>query len=597
MRRQTARASRLRAGTVPAGSGAPSGLGAADSAAIYRALASQPGRALAPDAQSHDAAGWRMLIAERPRGLRGAATARWRGRIDAFALRARYSDARWFRRYQPEGNVARRLYGLLEQNRVEALGARRFPGTGLNLAALAQESWIRARPEGVIRGDAATWVDTFALLTRVPLGAPLPDAARASLTERWRSWMSPQQAAAVEALAALLEDQQQYDAEAKLLVQAVLGAAALPEPAPRSRDRGAEAEEPASAARAGLDSPSGTEHTGTDRGPSAVAQAPEPVRPGGVAALAPYRAFCTEFDATVLASDLYDAATLARARVELDRRVGSHVGRIMRWAHRLQRKLLSLQQRSWQFDLEDGVLDASRLTRVATRPLEPLAYKQEADSAFPETVVALLVDNSGSMRGVPVATAAVCAELLGRVLERCGVRTEILGYTTRCWHGGRPRRQWVAAGCPAGPGRLTELCHVVYKGADEPWRRASYRLGAMLQDGLLKENVDGEALLWALGRLRSRPERRRILIVISDGAPLDEATLAANDAGYLDRHLRQVIAGIERERAVELAAIGIGHDVTAYYRRAVTLPDVEVLEEALVGQLIDLFEAHSVSNR
>ncbi|HXN09649.1 MAG TPA: hypothetical protein VN859_00280, partial [Steroidobacteraceae bacterium] len=362
----------------------------------------------------------------------------------------------------------------------------------------------------------------------------------------------------------------------------------LPEPEPQLSERGTERELPASTARASLDGTSGA-----DRGLPAAAQARDGTRATGAFARAPYRVHSTEFDVSVLASELYDAATLARGRVELDRRVGSHLGRIMRWAHRLQRKLLALQQRSWQFDREEGVLDASRLTRVATRPLEPLAYKEEADSAFPETVVTLLVDNSGSMRGVPVATAAVCAELLGRVLERCGVRTEILGFTTRCWHGGRPRRQWVAAGCPAGPGRLTELCHVVYKSADEPWRRASHRLGAMLQDDLLKENVDGEALLWALSRLRARPERRRILVVISDGAPLDEATLAANDAGYLDRHLRAVIEGIERERAVELAAIGIGHDVTAYYRRAVTLPDVEVLEEALVGQLIDLFEART----
>jgi cobaltochelatase CobT len=531
-----------------------------------------------------------MLMAERPRGERSAAIARWRGRIDAFALRTRYTDARCFRRHQPDGTVARRLYALLEQNRVEALGARRFAGMGGNLAALAQEHWIRTRPEGVIRGDAATWVDTFALLTRVPFGAPLPEAARTSLLDRWRSWMSPQQASEVEALAALLEDQDGFDAQACRVVQSVLGAAPLPEPAPESPNPAQDDEtlSPASTPRSGPDS-----QPGTDRTAAGAARTQDGLRAAAGAAPAPYRVQSTAFDVTVSASELYDAATLARGRVELDRLVGGHVSRIMRWAHRLQRKLLALQQRSWAFDREEGVLDASRLTRVATRPLEPLAYKEEIDSAFPETVVTLLVDNSGSMRGVPIATAAVCAELLGRVLERCGVRTEILGFTTRCWHGGHPRRQWVAAGCPAGPGRLTELCHIVYKSADEPWRRARHRLGAMLQEGLLKENVDGEALLWAAGRLRSRAERRRILVVISDGAPLDEATLAANDALYLDRHLRAVIEGIERERAIELAAIGIGHDVTAYYPRAVTLPDVEALEEALVGQLIDLFEGNT----
>jgi cobaltochelatase CobT len=544
-----------------------------------------------------------MLMAERPRAPDGAAIARWRGRIDAFALRARLVDARCFARHQPDGEVARRLFALLEQNRVEALGARRFAGMGANLAALAQESWIRTGPEGVIRSDAAGWIETFALLTRVPFGSPLPEAARASLTHRWRSWMSPQEATEVEVLAGLLEDQDAFDAQARRVVQTVLnGASSLqhaePAPAeagpaqPGARERGppssADPDPAAGVRRVGLDGE--VEAGGRASDASGVSGASEVS--GERLSAAPYQVQTTAFDTTLLAGELYDAATLARGRAELDRRVGSHLSRIVRWAHRLQRKLLALQQRSWQFDCEEGVLDASRLYRVVTRPLEPLAYQRQADSRFPETVVTLLVDNSGSMRGVPIATAAVCAELLGRVLERCGVRTEILGFTTRCWNGGRPRRQWVMAGCPAGPGRLAELCHIVYKSADEPWRRASHRLGAMLHDELLKENVDGEALLWAWGRLRRRPERRRILVVICDGAPLDEATLGANDVLYLDRHLRAVIAGIERERSVELAAIGIGHDVTAYYPRAVTLPDTAALEEALVSQLLDLFEAH-----
>jgi cobaltochelatase CobT len=537
-----------------------------------------------------------MLMAERPRAPDGAAIARWRGRIDAFALRARLVDARCFARHQPDGEVARRLFALLEQNRVEALGARRFAGMGANLAALAQESWIRTGPEGVIRSDAAGWIETFALLTRVPFGSPLPESARASLHHRWRSWMSPQEAREVEVLSGLLEDQDAFDAQARRVVQTVLnGAPALEgtEPAPADpgpAERGPAQHPAASAQRASL-GPDVAVAGGASAASHALNDGRAPPSP------APYQVHTTAFDATLLASELYDAATLARGRAELDRRVGSHLSRIVRWAHRLQRKLLALQQRSWQFDCEEGVLDASRLTRVVTRPLEPLAYQQEADSRFPETVVTLLVDNSGSMRGIPIATAAVCAELLGRVLERCGVRTEILGFTTRCWHGGRPRRQWVTAGCPAAPGRLTELCHIVYKSADEPWRRASHRLGAMLHESLLKENVDGEALLWACSRLRRRAERRRILIVISDGAPLDEATCGANDTLYLDRHLRAVIAGIERERLIELAAIGIGHDVTAYYPRAVTLPDAAALEEALVRQLLDLFEARSPGHR
>ena len=266
---------------------------------------------------------------------------------------------------------------------------------------------------------------------------------------------------------------------------------------------------------------------------------------------------------------------------------------ITRWAHRLQRRLMALQLRSWQFDRDDGLLDAARLTRLVTHPLEPLAYKQESEAAFPDTVVALLIDNSGSMRGTPIVTAAVCAELLGRVLERCGVKSEILGFTTGGWRGGRARAQWAANGRPIHPGRITELRHIVYKHADEPWRRARERLGLMLEPDLLKENVDGEALLWAHQRLLRRAEQRRVLLVISDGAPLDEATVEANGARYLERHLQTVIEWIETRSAVELAAVGIGHDVARYYRRAVTLPSAADLGEALVVQLLDLFDVRS----
>jgi cobaltochelatase CobT len=310
----------------------------------------------------------------------------------------------------------------------------------------------------------------------------------------------------------------------------------------------------------------------------------------------PYRAYTTVFDQVVLPGDLCDLATLEQRRRELDQCVSPLLMNVMRWAHRLQRRLLALQARSWQFDLEEGLLDANRLTRVATDPLGPLAYKDEAESAFPDTVVTLLVDNSGSMRGLPIATAAVCAELLGRMLERCGVKTEILGFTTGGWRGGRARAQWLAEGRPPDPGRLTELRHIIYKAADEPWRRARPGLGLMLDGDLLRENVDGEALLWAHDRLMRRNEPRRILLVISDGAPLDDATIDANDPGYLERHLHRVIEWIEDESPIELAAIGIGHDVTGYYRRAMRLRGVEELGEAIVEQLITLFDAPLLSS-
>jgi cobaltochelatase CobT len=261
-----------------------------------------------------------------------------------------------------------------------------------------------------------------------------------------------------------------------------------------------------------------------------------------------------------------------------------------RLAHRLQRHLIAQQMRSWAFDLEEGLLDSGRLSRVVADPLEPLAFKQESESAFVDTVVTLLIDNSGSMRGKPILMAAACAELLGRTLERCGVKSEILGFTTASWRGGQARETWAADRRPENPGRLNDLRQIIYKSADVPWRRARRNLGYMLKPELLKENIDGEALRWAHERLLARPEHRRILMVISDGAPVDESSLTANDERYLDRHLRLVIEGIERRSPVRLMAIGIGHDVTGYYRRAFTVSEPEDLGETMVGQLTALLD-------
>jgi len=566
--------------------------------AVYCALATVPGGAPAREPAAIDQAGWQMLVSELPRHPGPATLARWRGRLDALAVRARYSDARRHARQArqaPAIQSAQTLFSLLEQNRVEALAARAFPGVRHNLAALAQERWIRARPEGVVRATGSAWIETFALLARAPMGAPLPPEAQLALSSRWRDWMSRDQALEVQALSALLDDQDAFAVQA-LRVIAACDPSEAEQPAQASTKR---TDRPAPS-KGAHDRDTGTSgDTGASGDPLGWAQlptddagssAPTPAATAGSRQAIPYRAYTSAFDQVVTPAELCDALTLQQRRRELDQRVGPHLGGVMRWAHRLQRRLLALQMRSWQFDLDEGLLDASRLTRLITRPLEPLAYKQETEVEFPDTVVTLLVDNSGSMRGLPIATAAVCAELLGRVLERCGVSTEVLGFTTRSWRGGRARTQWAAAGRPPNPGRLTELRHIVYKSADEPWRRAHPRMGLMLDDDLLKENVDGEALLWAHGRLMRRIEPRRILLVISDGAPLDDTTLEANDLGYLDRHLHTVIDWIERDAAVELAAIGIGHDVRDYYRRAVTLSGAMALGEAMAAQLIDLFE-------
>ena len=308
-------------------------------------------------------------------------------------------------------------------------------------------------------------------------------------------------------------------------------------------------------------------------------------------AIVDYRAYTSRFDEMIEADELCDEEELGRLRAYLDQQLVHLQGAVTKLANRLQRRLMAQQNRSWEFDQEEGLLDAARLARVVVSPGHSLSYKIERDTDFRDAVVTLLIDNSGSMRGRPISIAAISADILARTLERCGVKVEILGFTTRAWKGGQAREAWLQAGRPAAPGRLNDLRHIVYKRADEPYRRARKGLGLMMREGLLKENIDGEALLWAHGRLIARPEERRILMVISDGAPVDDSTLSVNSGSYLEKHLRQVIAWIETRSPVELIAIGIGHDVTRYYQRAVTIMDAEQLGGTMVEQLAGLFEA------
>ncbi|HXM31342.1 MAG TPA: cobaltochelatase subunit CobT, partial [Xanthobacteraceae bacterium] len=302
-----------------------------------------------------------------------------------------------------------------------------------------------------------------------------------------------------------------------------------------------------------------------------------------------YRAFSTRFDETIGAEELCDPEELSRLRSYLDKQLQHLQGMVARLANRLQRRLLAQQNRAWDFDLEEGMLDSARLSRIIIDPFQPLSFKQERDMDFRDTVVTLLLDNSGSMRGRPITVAATCADILARTLERCGVKVEILGFTTRAWKGGQSREAWLAAGKPPNPGRLNDLRHIIYKSADAPWRRARKNLGLMMREGLLKENIDGEALDWAHKRLLGRAEQRKILMMISDGAPVDDSTLSVNPGNYLERHLRHIIEEIETRSPVELIAIGIGHDVTRYYRRAVTIVDAEELGGAITEKLAELF--------
>jgi cobaltochelatase CobT len=508
----------------------------------------------------------------------------WRGTVDSLALRSLHTDPEVEARYRPSADPHRKLYSLLETARAESLGARRHAGVWKNLAALVHERWTRARPEAVIRNGGADWIETFELLARAPLNAPLPQSALEILRDTWQVWMTPAQVLEVRSLVERRTDQDAFARQSLRVIDAVLGA-----PAPTTKlmpDDGAGRRHANAAGVAPLPGPSARLRAAHAHGARPAA----PAERGSGPSYPAYGILTTAFDATERASDLYDDATLERLRGMLDAHVGGRAADVARWAHRLQRTLLAWQMRSWQFDCDEGILDDSRLTRLVTEPLSGAVYKRESEIRFPATAVTLLLDNSGSMRGTPIATAAACADLLGRVLERSGITTEILGFTTRNWRGGRAAQQWVKAGRPPAPGRIAELRHIIYKTADEPFRRAGRSLGAMLADDILKENVDGEAVLWAHQRLLRRSERRKVLIVISDGAPLDDATFEANDRGYLERHLRAVTADIERRSEVELAAIGINHEVGSYYRRAITLSSVNDLGEALVRQLIALLD-------
>ena len=517
------------------------------------------------------------------------------------------------------------MFEAIEQARVEAIGARRMEGVAGNITAMLDDRYHRGKLDQVSARSDAPIEDALAMLVREKLTGLAPPPAAKKLVDLWRPLIEERVSRDLDRLEDLIEDQRQFgDAVHDMLDALDMGEDRSSDSEDedegdddkKQQDQGQEgdasesdesqkmsAEEamstedmPDSAAEA-TDAQSADMAEDADMGDS---EAPgEPQRPrhfGKNEPRAPdYRAFTNRFDETVAAEELCEAEELDRLRGYLDKQLSHLQGVVARLANRLQRRLMAQQNRSWEFDLEEGQLDASRLPRIIMDPFHPLSFKQEKDMKFRDTVVTLLLDNSGSMRGRPITVAATCADILARTLERCGVKVEILGFTTRAWKGGQSREQWLTAGKPANPGRLNDLRHIIYKSADAPWRRARKNLGLMMREGLLKENIDGEALDWAHKRLLGRTEQRKILMMISDGAPVDNSTLSVNPGNYLERHLRYIIEEIETRSPVELIAIGIGHDVTRYYRRAVTIVDAEELGGAMTEKLAELFEEHAQS--
>jgi cobaltochelatase CobT len=589
-----------------------------------KAIARKPEMEIVFAADKPSLVGERARLPEPPRKLTAQDVAILRGHADSMALRLACHDASVHRRAAPEGDAARAVFDAVEQARVESLGSRRMAGMAGNIGAMLEDRYHRGgRYEEITDRADAPLEDALALMVRERLTGLKPPKAAQKLVELWREDVESKAGADLDRLAKSVEDQRAFARTVRDMLASLdmaeqtsqgqddeddeddndqssedqeqqEGEAEQESQGERSETEVSEdaAEEMQEGASEAADAPAGDWDDEDDS--SEAEEAGEAPRPRDSRAndrpQTDYKAYTVKFDETVTAEELCDAEELTRLRAYLDKQLAHLQGVVARLANRLQRRLMAQQNRSWQFDLEEGALDPSRLPRIIIDPFQPLSFRQESDTNFRDTVVTLLIDNSGSMRGRPITVAATCADILARTLERCGVKVELLGFTTRAWKGGLSRETWLQSGKPANPGRLNDLRHIIYKAADAPWRRARKNLGLMMREGLLKENIDGEALDWAHKRLLARPEQRKILMVISDGAPVDDSTLSVNAGSYLERHLRHVIAEIETRSPVELIAIGIGHDVTRYYRRAVTIVDAEELGGVMTEKLAELFE-------
>ena len=587
-----------------------------------RSLAEAPDLEIVYSGEAPSLIGRRATLPHPPRDLNGREAARIRGIADRFALRLAHHDEAGHARARPADTAAGVVFEALEQARLEAIGAQALGGVRGNLNAVLESEIERkglARMEDRAKAPLA---DVLALIARERMTGEPPPAGARGVVGMLSAEIEDKAGRELDQLALAMDDQGAFAKLAKAIISDLgMGEDASTdrsdeqgedEPQADSEPDGGEAGEEPQPSESEAAEPEQSEQSDSDsRSPEdasdaeageeteAADDAPEmddapqrshPHAPPAGPAEPSYKVFSALADEVVGADELCDPEELTRLRAYLDQQLSAFSSVVARLANRLQRRLMAKQNRAWSFDLEEGVLDASRLTRIITDPTAPLSFKQEQDTEFRDTVVSLLIDNSGSMRGRPIMVAALCADILARTLERCGVKTEILGFTTRAWKGGQAREQWIKSGKPPQPGRLNDLRHIVYKAADAPWRRARKNLGLMMREGLLKENIDGEALVWAHQRLLGRPEARKILMVISDGAPVDDSTLSVNSGHYLERHLREVIAAIEGSSPVELIAVGIGHDVTRYYRRAVTLVDVEQLGGAMTEKLAELFD-------
>lgn len=586
-------------------------------AGAVRAIAQQTEVQVAFQPGPAGVSGKRARLPLPTRSLPPAEMAKLRGAADAVALKLRHHDEATHAARSPSRKEAREVFDALEDVRVQTVGSKHMSGVAANLRARLSEECEAEGYDRMTRKDQLPLHSALALMARERISGEASPAAATRILEMWRDSLDEKAVAAMEELVSATDNQEHFARAARKLLTALdLAEAEMESEADQDEegDEGGDQSSQQDQASAGesqsqeqesmqgaepesMEGEAADEEAQDSEEEGAAAEGDE--KPGGPQArkevpqtddASRYKPFTTQFDEVVEADDLCDPDELTRLRQQLDQQLQHLQGVVSKLANRLQRRLMAQQQRAWDFDLEEGILDVARLARVVANPTLSLSYKREREADFRDTVVSLLIDNSGSMRGRPITVAAMCADILARTLERCGVKVEILGFTTRAWKGGQSRERWVQEGKPRNPGRLNDLRHIVYKAADAPWRRSRRAIGLMLREGLLKENIDGEALNWAYRRLMTRTEHRRILMVISDGAPVDDSTLSVNPGNYLERHLREVIKEIEGRSAVELIAIGIGHDVTRYYRRAVTIVDAEELGGTMMKKLAELFD-------
>ena len=586
-----------------------------------RTIAEDPELQVSFGAEAPGVRGDTIRLPQPSREMQAGEVSRIRGLSDAYSLRLRHHDDNTHRNFSPMGEMARDIYEASEQARVESIGAREMRGMAKNLNAALEYRYAEMGFTNVLERSEVPLADAVALIVREKLTGIAPPASAANIVELWRPFIEEKAGEDLAQLDGMIGDQARFARMTRKIITDLDLGEELGEESPENEDSDEEGEDSdnqnqnddedgdsGDSSEGSSDDVEFVEGEGEEgEGQTVMMESDEelegqeseespdgnrPWRPeiSGDRRFPSYRVYTEMFDEIIAAEELCDAEELTRLRAYLDQQLQQYQSVVGRLANRLQRKLMAQQERTWEFDLEEGMLDAARLTRVIIDPYHALSFKQELDMEFRDTVVTLLLDNSGSMRGRPIMVAAMCADILARTLERCSVKVEILGFTTRAWKGGQAREKWLADGKTPSPGRLNDLRHIIYKSAEAPWRRVRKNLGLMMREGLLKENIDGEALAWAHDRLMARREQRKILMVISDGAPVDDSTLSVNPGNYLERHLREVIGWIEKRSSVELLAIGIGHDVTRYYKRAVTIVDVEQLGGAMTEKLAELFD-------